>query len=342
MTDTKQKRDFIDLMVERGVLCDSVIDRATLYRQEIPASCKWFWEIYQHAQQKSNERFEALDEMAGSTMDGSQTTITIHQDDATNDFIVSTNLGRKNDKSGYGKTLTSAIDDYKARFLTKTETRPVFAAYTGAARRRLEEQFGKPHDRFIEALKQGKKLWRDDPLNSWSGWMHHCCPNFGTRGIFLSKPTDIECYGSNDLYDPSNIDDLRKLWEHLSHVPTDSDGRLREPFMDFEIGADQQDVWRWFEAQNDQFKAAEAFGLKPTTKLFAEGEFIIEVHDGVTHEFMVPVLAGDVVNHIDHGPVTLAHSVDKGWHYLRLGVAGYNTDVENLRFIQPTQSPCPT
>lgn len=40
--------------------------------------------------------------------------------------------------------------------------------------------------------------------------------------------------------------------------------------------------------------------------------------------------AGDEVLHSALGPVVLEFSSDRGWHYLRLGYAGYDTDIVNL------------
>jgi hypothetical protein len=42
---------------------------------------------------------------------------------------------------------------------------------------------------------------------------------------------------------------------------------------------------------------------------------------------------GDLAMHKDHGLVSIAHSKDLGWHYLRMGYAGHGNDFENMSVI---------
>lgn len=43
----------------------------------------------------------------------------------------------------------------------------------------------------------------------------------------------------------------KELWSRFGDVPVDDNECLELPFLDFEIGADRMDVWRWFEEHFD-------------------------------------------------------------------------------------------
>lgn len=78
---------------------------------------------------------------------------------------------------------------------------------------------------------------------------------------------------------------------------------------------------------------SKSFGKYPHGRLFAEGEFLVILQDHERpHEFMIPVLPGAVVHHVNHGEVEIRYDEERGWHYLRLGYAGVDRDLENLRF----------
>lgn len=50
------------------------------------------------------------------------------------------------------------------------------------------------------------------------------------------------------------LGELYKLWDQLRDVPVSDDGlTLDAPFLHFEKGAEKEDVWNWFEAQNTRF-----------------------------------------------------------------------------------------
>ncbi len=39
----------------------------------------------------------------------------------------------------------------------------------------------------------------------------------------------------------------QKLWQQLGDIPVNDDGEIEEPFLDFEIGTDREEIWQWFE-----------------------------------------------------------------------------------------------
>lgn len=47
--------------------------------------------------------------------------------------------------------------------------------------------------------------------------------------------------------------ELLKLWDDLRDIPCDYDGAIEEKFMHFEVGNDREDIWHWFEEENDEF-----------------------------------------------------------------------------------------
>lgn len=51
------------------------------------------------------------------------------------------------------------------------------------------------------------------------------------------------------------------LWQALGDRPVDDDGRLEEPFLQFPIGTDREEIWHWFEQSCPGFSVAEAMGF---------------------------------------------------------------------------------
>lgn len=108
------------------------------------------------------------------------------------------------------------------------------------------------HYRFWLRIKEGGKVWRDDPLNNKREWL--------TLSSLNNDPNEICRYGHTGLYDPHHIEDLFKLWKKLGDVPTfpesteefDVDS-IEEPFLHFGIGTHREDIWHWFEAQHPEF-----------------------------------------------------------------------------------------
>lgn len=49
------------------------------------------------------------------------------------------------------------------------------------------------------------------------------------------------------------LEELHSLWETFQEIPLNKKNEITEKFMDFEIGANRDDIWVWFEDQNDQF-----------------------------------------------------------------------------------------
>lgn len=41
--------------------------------------------------------------------------------------------------------------------------------------------------------------------------------------------------------------EAKDLWEKLGDIPVDVDGEIEEPFLDFEVGTDREEIWHWFE-----------------------------------------------------------------------------------------------
>ncbi len=49
------------------------------------------------------------------------------------------------------------------------------------------------------------------------------------------------------------LDKLKKLWEELGDIPINDEGEIDVPFLDFEKGTPREDIWHWFEEENDKF-----------------------------------------------------------------------------------------
>lgn len=58
---------------------------------------------------------------------------------------------------------------------------------------------------------------------------------------------------------------LSKLWTDLSKIPVNNIGQITEPFIHFSAGTYIEDVWLWFEEQDDNFKVVEQ--LQPREKI---------------------------------------------------------------------------
>jgi hypothetical protein len=65
------------------------------------------------------------------------------------------------------------------------------------------------------------------------------------------------------------LQELYKLWDKLRDVPTVPDGdnaeTIEEAFLDFKVGTHREEIWRWFESQNDAFIVGEVMeGVRRT------------------------------------------------------------------------------
>jgi len=49
----------------------------------------------------------------------------------------------------------------------------------------------------------------------------------------------------------ARVAEARELWDKLGDIPVNDDGEIEEPFRDFGIGADQKNIWHWFEEYFD-------------------------------------------------------------------------------------------
>lgn len=56
-------------------------------------------------------------------------------------------------------------------------------------------------------------------------------------------------------------ENLVLLWAQLGNIPVNEDGCLEEPFLEFGIGTDREDVWAWFEEQRPDIKVANLMGI---------------------------------------------------------------------------------
>ena len=66
-------------------------------------------------------------------------------------------------------------------------------------------------------------------------------------------------------------------------------------------------------------------------KLYQQGDAMILLPENCSaHESLVPVEVGDIAIHREFGEVQIQHTEDRGWHYLRLGYAGFDTDFKNV------------
>lgn len=46
---------------------------------------------------------------------------------------------------------------------------------------------------------------------------------------------------------------LEKLWKQFGDVPMDPDTeKMEEPFMDFPVGTDREDIWHWFDERHSK------------------------------------------------------------------------------------------
>ncbi len=54
-----------------------------------------------------------------------------------------------------------------------------------------------------------------------------------------------------------NLKKLYELWDELSDVPVDDTGHIETPFLHFLVGEDREEIWHWFEEQNDDFIVGE-------------------------------------------------------------------------------------
>lgn len=55
--------------------------------------------------------------------------------------------------------------------------------------------------------------------------------------------------------------ELDFLWNILGDLPTNDDGAIEMPFLDFPRGTPRETVWHWFESQNPAFSVAQHMGL---------------------------------------------------------------------------------
>lgn len=71
---------------------------------------------------------------------------------------------------------------------------------------------------------------------------------------------------------------LKELWDQLGDIPVNGDGEIDEPFLDFDVGTDREDIWNWFEEQNNDFVVGDIMNGK--TKIDDSGETkILAIYD---------------------------------------------------------------
>ena len=73
---------------------------------------------------------------------------------------------------------------------------------------------------------------------------------------------------------PRPLDELYQLWGELGLVASNSRGELQENFLDFPEGTHQQEIFRWFEAQNPRFSVSQLqSGILPEPQELSSSEF---------------------------------------------------------------------
>lgn len=63
----------------------------------------------------------------------------------------------------------------------------------------------------------------------------------------VSTQASYRDYAKDFLLESKGL--AKVLFDHLVYTPTDDEGCIETPFLDFEKGARNQEVWRWFEEQ---------------------------------------------------------------------------------------------
>ena len=43
----------------------------------------------------------------------------------------------------------------------------------------------------------------------------------------------------------------KEIWEKLGDIPVNDNGEIEEPFLEFEVGTDREDIWHWIEEEYD-------------------------------------------------------------------------------------------
>lgn len=61
----------------------------------------------------------------------------------------------------------------------------------------------------------------------------------------FDRDTGSDYNKSTDLSKP------HELWSLLGDIPTNEDDEIEEPFLDFPIGTDREEIWHWFEDKYD-------------------------------------------------------------------------------------------
>lgn len=62
-----------------------------------------------------------------------------------------------------------------------------------------------------------------------------------------------------------DLNKLLALWTELGDIPVNAAGEIETPFQQFEAGTPREDIWHWFEDQNQRFLVGEIMtGKRPT------------------------------------------------------------------------------
>jgi|GEM_PF-1201415 len=90
------------------------------------------------------------------------------------------------------------------------------------------------------------------------------------------------------------LSELYVLWDQFSEVRVDDEDRIEVDFLDFEAGDYREEIWHWFEAQNDQFIVGDVLqGIRPDERQSAP-ESVMNPQETFS-EWLQKIKAGDEV-----------------------------------------------
>lgn len=82
-------------------------------------------------------------------------------------------------------------------------------------------------------------------VQAWRDWQRECERKYKSPGTMFSF------YAGYDAANKQKIKLARKLWDALGKVSTNPNDEIEQRFIHFEVYANREEIWRWFEEEFD-------------------------------------------------------------------------------------------